>query len=115
VLHFTEIFDKQILDLDDVSSAASKSIMAFKMQMHNVDEEKNDEFVNEPSMPLYSLGIGISASSEGIPCANAAGISGSAPDYSPHGAPSRLVYGGAIKGSARGNRGAACQKFVPQG
>ena len=96
VLHFTEIFHSCILDLDDHDSLASKCITPFCMQMYNPDKERDvnqltssnranrandnnpfyDENIDEDTvkLPLYSLGLGISKSSEGIACAKSAGL-----------------------------------------
>ena len=48
------------------------------MEMYKAIEEKTSEdedFSAIASVPLYRLGIGISPSSEGIPCASSAGTS----------------------------------------
>lgn len=76
VLHFTEIFDDRILELNDSTTAASRSITQFCMQMYSSDAniEDSDADPARESLPLYKLGLGVSPSSEGIPCAKAAGI-----------------------------------------
>ena len=75
VLHFTEIFDDRILELNDSTSAASRSITQFCMQMYSSDVNIEDyDSQARESLSLYKLGLGVSPSSEGIPCAKAAGI-----------------------------------------
>ena len=46
------------------------------MQMYSSDANAEDYDANQAreSLPLYKLGLGVSPSSEGIPCAKAAGI-----------------------------------------
>ena len=71
VLHFTEIFAEDIIN---INSEETSCISAFVMETYE-NENKNEE--HDPyksSLPLYTLGIGISPSSNGIPCAFSSGI-----------------------------------------
>lgn len=80
VLHFTEVFAENILNMNSPESAC---ITAFMMKTYDPkddggngheDEKGGATDVYAASLPLYTLDIGISPSSEGIPCAMTAGV-----------------------------------------
>ena len=79
VLHFTEVFDDRILDLRDASGETAQCIMQFCMRTYSSSQDGAggdtvDLDAVQESLPLYQLAIGVSPSSEGIPCAASAGV-----------------------------------------
>lgn len=68
-LHFTEILEDGLL-----SDRTTDKLVMFHMGC--MQEEKcDDNLINdEKTIPLYKLRLGLSSSSEGIPCAKASGL-----------------------------------------
>ena len=88
VLHLMEIFAENVIDLN---SPQMSCITPFMMQTYEEPStsteigehfynEEEDEEVYKTSLPLYTLNIGVSPSSQGISCAKNAGIPNSVID-----------------------------------
>jgi DNA mismatch repair ATPase MutS len=79
ILHFTEIFDPQIIDLKKWAN-----VQVFKMEVYEAkdtqceirnSEDKNLPFADgEYTVPLFKLHLGISKSSGALNCARVAGV-----------------------------------------
>lgn len=66
VLHFTEVLQEEILN-----QTQRQSIEVFNMAFHSDTEGSSRD---EEMLPLFKLRLGVATSSQGIPCAKAAGM-----------------------------------------
>jgi DNA mismatch repair protein MSH5 len=78
ILHFTEIFDPQIINLKQWAN-----IQVFKMEVYeakdsqrgiSAGEDKNLSLSDDYAVPLFKLHVGISKSSGALNCARVAGV-----------------------------------------
>jgi len=70
VLHFTEVFHRDIINLDHIPC-----IIPLRMEITREETTTSTNTSDgEDAVPLFRLRLGVSTSSEGFPCARAAGI-----------------------------------------
>lgn len=75
-LHFTEVFQKDIIDLDQNPSIIPLRMETISESSHILDKAENSkDSIDNEFVPLYRLRLGVATSSEGFPCAKLAGVS----------------------------------------